>query len=156
MRAQRGGCGAQRWQSEAAASSCTFLTYPMNSVNTNTKYILKQIQDMKSNKYRMWIYTNTEYEYIQIQDKLQHHPLPSSPILWNLYIQIQNTLETYIRYKQHIWLKFKSTKTNNRKKQGICKCNIPECLCQKCTVHMLYISPGLQKLATFRRGQKWQ
>ena len=53
MRAQRGGCGAQRWQSEAAASSCTFLTYPMNSVNTNTKYVLKQIQDMKSNKYRL-------------------------------------------------------------------------------------------------------
>ena len=50
MRAQRGGCGAQRWQSEAAASSCTFLTYPMNSVNTNTKYILKQIQDMKNKK----------------------------------------------------------------------------------------------------------
>ena len=56
MRAQRGGCGAQRWQSEAAASSCTFLTYPMNSVNTNTKYVLKQIQDMKSNNYRIWLH----------------------------------------------------------------------------------------------------
>ena len=44
---------AQRWQSEAAASSCTFLTYPMNSVNTNTKYVLKQIQDMKSYNYRI-------------------------------------------------------------------------------------------------------